>query len=125
MQSWRINRLDETGVPYLFWSNAFRVRAPFIKEAMTEFYGLDPSKIIISSEHKASKYNRSSFAKIAQLCEKDARALILVDDSETYVTNARASGMRALTFRGNPYRGITPQQRLIKELRLAGLYPEP
>lgn len=114
-----LDQLSKSGFSYIFWSNAFLSRAPFVKKAMTDFYGVDPKKIIISSEHQLSKYDVRAFEKIARLLGKETSKLILIDDSETYTANAKASGMRGITFRGSPHKNISAQERLLDELKLA------
>lgn len=116
--------LEKSGVNYLFWTNSFLSRSSIVVDDMFNYFGINKGKIIISSEHNLSKYDHSAFLRFANYVDTDISKLILVDDSTIYTTNARSSGMRGLTFRGNSYKNILPIQRLRQEFILAGLIKE-
>jgi FMN phosphatase YigB (HAD superfamily) len=96
---------------------------PMLKKVKEYYPQIDD--ILISAEIGASKRdpNGGAFSYVLEhLGINDPRTAVFIDDKQTYTTNARSSfGLRALTFRGNPYRNISPVDRIRQELAQADL----
>ena len=115
-----VGQLKQKGVGIWVYSNIIPLLTGVAGEKLSEFYPeIDRQKILYSCGIKAAKQNTDSFASVA---DRVGGEVLFIDDSEKYALNARVSGrMRGFTFRGNPYRKISPRERLLSELQLAGL----
>jgi FMN phosphatase YigB (HAD superfamily) len=96
---------------------------PMVKK-LKEYYP-QITDVQISAEIGASKRDPEGGAfkhVLGHLGVEDPRTAVFVDDKQAFTTSARSKvGLRALTFRGNPYRNISPVDRMRQEFSDAGL----
>jgi FMN phosphatase YigB (HAD superfamily) len=120
-----VSKLSRGNSELFIYSNIIPAVGPLVKRLIAQFYPELPiENILFSYEIKANKKNPESFNKLADILEvhEGKDKVLFIDDMERYTTNARTKGLRGFTFKGNPYRNISPQQRLNKELAKANLY---
>lgn len=107
-------------------SDAITAVTPAILMNISRYFpAIKPDNIFISNRIGASKKERGGHAfrvLLEKIGPQNTESVLFIDDKEDYTTAARANyNIRGFTFRGNPYKGLSKEERLFQELQKAGL----
>lgn len=115
-----------SNIEILCLSDAIAAVTPPLLEAIKKYFPqIKLTNIILSNRVGATKKESGSPAfkvLLDQLGSPNPESVLFIDDKEDYTTAARATyNMRGFTFRGNPYKNLSATERLVAELKKAGL----
>lgn len=106
------------------FSNVIASLSAVVEQRLGQLYPqIPPENILFSNRLGVAKgVSSNAFERLAHEVKEDPQAIVFIDNNEGYTSTARGTtGMRGFTFRGNPFKGLTAQQRLKTELQKAGL----
>lgn len=114
-----VNQIGKGGTELYIYSNIIPTLGPIVMRTINQLYPkFKKENIFFSYDIHANKIDVDSFKKIANLVGSSEKPdeVLFIDDLEKYTTNARISGLRTVTLKGEK-----DIQRLKEELIKAHL----
>lgn len=114
---------QNTNIRLYIFSNIISPLAPIMKARLKKCYPEIPEEHMLTScELAVAKgVNEDVYAKLVESVKpQNPEGIIFIDDNEEYSTATRVQkGIRGFTFRGNPYKNLSAEDRLLQELEKA------